>query len=37
MQSALDSDVAIGHVIVLLQYSFPEEKDLLFSLLHKIK
>ena len=31
------NDVAIGHVIVLLQYCYPEEKDLLNLLLHKIR
>ena len=31
------NDFAIGHVIVLLQYCYPEEKDLLNMLLHRIK
>ena len=31
------NDVAIGHVIVLLQYCYPEEKDLLNLLLHRIR
>jgi len=31
------ADIALGHVIVLLQYGYPEERDLLGLLLHKIK
>ena len=31
------NDFAIGHVIVLLQYCYPEEKDLLHLLLHRIR
>ena len=31
------NDFAIGHVIVLLQYCYPEEKDLLELLLHRIR
>ena len=31
------NDMAIGHVIVLLQYCYPEERDLLVLLLHRIR
>ena len=34
---AIVNDHTLGHVIVLLQYIFPEESDLLFMLMNKIK
>lgn len=32
-----NNDVTLGHVLVLLQYIFPEEKDLMLMMIHKIK
>ena len=34
---ASDDDLNIGHVIVLMQYIFPEERDLFFMLLQRIR
>lgn len=34
---SMDSDTAMGHVIVLLQYIFPEESDLFHLLIHRIR
>ncbi|XP_059089284.1 integrator complex subunit 10-like [Tigriopus californicus] len=32
-----NNDITLGHVLVLLQYIFPEEKDLMLMMVHKIK
>ena len=37
MQPIAKNDLCIGHIISLLQYSFPEESDLFFMILHRIK
>ncbi len=37
MTFSSNDDAALGHVIVLLQYVFPEEKDLFFMLLQRIR
>ena len=37
MQPIAKNDLTIGHIIVLLQYSFPEESDLFFMILHRIR
>ena len=37
MQPIAKNDSAIGHIIALLQYSFPEENDLFYLIMHRIR
>ena len=37
LQPIAKSDLAIGHVVVLLQYCYPQEEDFVSMIIHKIK
>jgi integrator complex subunit 10 len=37
MQPIAKNDLALGHIIVLLQHCFPEENDLFYLLMHRIR